>query len=66
MAVSLPMPYCHTNKRQMYGSLTDCRIVSEPRKQSMAWMETDILKTYTLSMEDKMPAEAFGHARNYG
>ena len=39
-------------------------MVYEARKQSMAWMETD--KTYTLSMENKMAAGAFGHARNYG
>ena len=32
----------------------------------MAWMETDILKTYALSMDDEMAAGAFECARNYG
>ena len=32
----------------------------------MAWMEHGLLKTYALSMEDKMAARAFGHARDYG
>ena len=46
-------------------------MVYEARKQSMAWMETDyswsLVKTYRLSMEDKMAAaEAFGRAKNYG
>ena len=41
-------------------------MVSEPRKQSMAWMETDCSKHYALSMEDKITAGAFGHAENYG
>ena len=29
-------------------------------------MEHGLLKTYALSMEDKMAAGAFGRARNYG
>ena len=41
-------------------------MVSEPRKQSMAWMETDYSKAtmymYAFSMEDKMAAGAFGWA----
>ena len=41
-------------------------MVSEPRKQSMAWMETDYSKHTVLSIEDKMAARAFAHARNYG
>ena len=42
-------------------------MVDEARKQSIAWMEMDlILKTYALSMEDKMAAGAFERARNYG
>ena len=40
-------------------------MVSEPRKQSMAWMETDYSKHTALSTEDKMAAGAFGRARNY-
>ena len=39
------------------------------RKQSMAWMEHGLqisLKTYALSMEDKMAAGAFGRAANCG
>ena len=35
----------------------------------MAWMEMDYSKhiyIYAFSMEDKMTAGAFGHARNYG
>ena len=31
-------------------------MVSEPRKQSMAWMETDYSKGYVFSMEGKMAA----------
>ena len=44
-------------------------MVYEPRKQSMAWIETDYKyhsKDMHFSMEDKMVAGAFGHARNYG
>ena len=45
-------------------------MVSEPRKQLMAWMEMDLyskhIYMYTLSMEDKMVDGAFGHTRNYG
>ena len=37
-------------------------MVSEARKQTLAWMETD----YAFSMEDKMAAGAFGRVRNYG
>ena len=40
-------------------------MVSETRKQSMARMKTDYSKQ-AFSMEDKMAAGAFGHARNYG
>ena len=40
-------------------------MVSEARKQSMAWMEMDLLKTYVFSMEEKMAAGAFGCTRNY-
>ena len=39
------------------------------RKQLMAWMEHGLqisLKSYALSMEDKMAAGAFGRATNYG
>ena len=35
----------------------------------MAWMDHGLkisLERYALSMEDKMAAEAFGRARNYG
>ena len=39
-------------------------MVSEPRNELMAWMETDYSK-HTLSMEDKM-AGAFGRAKSYG
>ena len=39
----------------------------EARKQSMPWMEMDlILKAYVFSMEGKMAAGALGCARNYG
>ena len=41
-------------------------MVYEAREQSMAWMENRVLKTYNLSMEDKMAAGAFWRARNYG
>ena len=42
-------------------------MVSEARKQSMAWMETDCSKhIVAFSMKDKMAAGAFGRARNYG
>ena len=42
-------------------------MVSEARKQSMAWMETDYSKHTPYSMEGKWrPAGAFGRARNYG
>ena len=41
-------------------------MVYEARKQSIAWMETDYSEDYPLLMEDKMAAEAFGCARNYG
>ena len=43
-------------------------MVSEPRKQSMASMETDYSKhTFILSMEDIMAAGAFGMlGTNYG
>ena len=44
-------------------------MVSEARKQSMAWMEQGAqisLKRYAFSMEDKMAAGAFGRATNYG
>ena len=41
-------------------------MVSEGKKQLMAWMEMDYSLTYTLLVEDKMAAGAFGHARNYG
>lgn len=40
-------------------------MVYETRKQSMVGVETDYSK-YTHSMEDKMAAEAFGGAGNYG
>ena len=39
-------------------------MVSEARRQSMAWMKTDYSK-HTFSMEGKMASGAFGHARNY-
>ena len=39
-------------------------MVSEVRKQSMAWMET-LLKAYVFLMEGKMAAGAFGCTRNY-
>ena len=44
-------------------------MVSEARKQSMAWMEHGLqisLKSFALSMEDKMAAGAIGRATNYG
>ena len=42
-------------------------MVSEPRKQSIARMETDYSEhaTHALSMEDKMAAGAFGRTKNY-
>ena len=44
-------------------------MVVETSTQSMAWMEHGLqtsLRRYALSMEDKMAAEAFGRATNYG
>ena len=42
-------------------------MVSEVRKQLMAWMEMDYSKhMYVFSMEGKMAAGAFGCTRNYG
>ena len=41
-------------------------MVYEARKQSMAWMENGLLKTYALSIEDKLAAGAFGRDGNYG
>ena len=41
-------------------------MVSEARKQSIAWMGDGLLKAYVFSMEGKMAAGAFGRARNYG
>ena len=43
-------------------------MVSEMRKQLMAWMETDYSKhtMYIFLMDGKMVAAAFGRARNYG
>ena len=41
-------------------------MVSEARKQAMAWMETDTQRVRTFTIKGKMAAGAFGHARNYG
>ena len=48
----------------MRPSLADCRMVYEPRKQLMAWIETDYSKQHELLMEDKMATGVFGRARN--
>ena len=42
-------------------------MISDPRIQSMAWMETDCSKHTHQSMEaDKMATGALGRARKYG
>ena len=41
-------------------------MVDETRKESIAMDGNRLLKAFALSIEDKMAAEAFGHARNYG
>ena len=44
-------------------------MVFQTRNQSMAWKEHKLqisLKTYALSMEEKMAARDFGRVGNYG
>ena len=41
-------------------------MVSEARKQSMAWVETDYSKHTYFRWKVKWLTGAFGHARNYG
>ena len=41
-------------------------MVSELRKQLMAWMETDYSKHTNFRWEKKMVAGAFGCAKDYG
>ena len=42
------------------------RMAYEAQKTIDGLAGNGLLKTYTLSMEDKMAADAFGHAKNYG
>ena len=62
-----------STKKYIYIIIIAKRIVDrmnfKTRKQSIAWMEHGLqisLKTYALSMEDKMAAGAFGRAANCG